>query len=70
MFTPLDAVQRGVGNTYLPTEVRVRKTSTRLPQKPGKLAIQMSLHAPRLAKLASRMRDDFHLQPKPGLLPE
>ena len=69
VFTALDAVQGGVGNADFSGEVRVRKASPHLAQKPGKLAIQMSLHGPRLAELSSRMRDDFRLQPMVALLP-
>jgi hypothetical protein len=59
VFSTLDAVQRGIGNPHFSGERGVRKPPPRRPQKLGKLAIQMSLHRPRLAELSSRMRDDF-----------
>ena len=69
VFSPLDAVQCGVGNAHFFCERGIRKPPPRRPQKLGKLAIQMSLHGPRLAELLSRMRDDFRLQLNAALLP-
>ena len=61
VFPALDAMQCGVGNADLFAKVRIRKAPPRLAQKLGKLAIQMTLHPPKLANYSSRMRDDFCL---------
>lgn len=64
VLAPFNPVQRGVRHADLLGEVCVRQAAPRLPQIFGKLTIQMSLHAPRLAKTSSRMRDDLYLQPR------
>jgi hypothetical protein len=61
MLTPFNAMERGVRHPDSLREIRVRKTSSRFSQEFGELAIQVSLHPPKLASLSSRMRDDLHL---------
>ena len=62
MLTVLNAIKRLVGNAGLPGELSVGKLPAFLAQEFRQLPVQIALHAQRVTKTPSRMRDDLPLQ--------
>ena len=69
VLASLNPVQRGVRNTNPLRKGSVGKAASDLPQILRELAIQIPTHAERMAKSASRMRDDFRLHGVSFLIP-
>ena len=61
MLAMLNAIKRLMREAGLPGELRVGKLPALLPQKLRQLPVQIALHSPKVAKSASRMRDDLAL---------
>lgn len=62
VLTVLNAVKRLMGNAGLPGELSVGKLPAFLAQEFRQLPVQIALHAKRVTKTLSRMRDDLPLQ--------
>ena len=62
VLTVLDAVKRLVGNAGLFGKFCVRQPPSFFSQELRQLPIQIALHARKMTKTPSRMRDDVSLQ--------
>lgn len=62
MLTVFNAVKRLMRNAGLPGELSVGKLPAFFAQEFRQLPVQIALHAQRVTKTLSRMRDDLPLQ--------
>jgi hypothetical protein len=62
VLTVFDTVKRLMRDASLFGELRVRKLPSLLSQELRQLPVQIALHARKVTKTTSRMRDDFTLQ--------